>query len=51
MVKLRNFRSKEKIRIAKCCEINIAKKLPFFNENSILPKYCQFQKIFAKNLP
>jgi len=32
-------------------EINIAKKLQFCNEKSILPKNCHFQNFFAKNLP
>jgi len=32
-------------------EINVAKKLPFCNEKSILPKFCHFLKFFAKHLP
>ena len=41
----------EKICIAKIYEINIAKRLSFCNEKSILPKVLPFSKKFAKNLP
>jgi len=51
IVKRKKLKSMEKIWIAKNYEINIAKKLPFCNEKSILPKYCHFHKIYAQNLP
>jgi len=48
IVKRKKFESMEKILIPKNYEINIAKKLPFCNEKSILSKILPFSKIFCQ---
>jgi len=51
IVKLKKFKSMEKIWIAKTCEINIAIELPYCNEKWISPQTLPFPIFFSKHLP